>query len=93
MKMYLVPVYVMKYKSYVVHIWKRINERLTAIHQLLHERKSVIAYLEIISHCGQIDQIDHDLDIIQDLHTTDPTQEIRTRSCKLHGWIPSGNMS
>ena len=46
--------------------------------------------------CGQIDQIDHDLDnlvpnlpfwdAVQDLYSADPTRETIARSCRLHGF-------
>ena len=41
-----------------------------------------------IDQIDQIDQIGHDLplrDVVQDLYSTDPTQEICARSCRLYG--------
>ena len=51
------------------------------------------------THLGQIDQIDDDLDnldpnlplwdVVQDLHSTGPTQETCPRSCRLYGSHPA----
>ena len=69
------------------------------------ENRLIHFFPDNVSHVGQIDQIDHDLDhldpnlplweVVQDLHSTDQTQETRPTvrsSCRLLR-LPPGSMS